>query len=108
MPLMPMPSPAPPERLTVNVPLRAPEAEGLNAMLRVQFAPALIVAVHVLPLTTNSVALLLVKLTPVAAAEPELVIVTGVGALVAPTVTDPNVTGAGAAWRLGAETGQTM
>jgi hypothetical protein len=106
VPLMPMPSPAPPERLTVNVPLREPEAEGLNAMLKLQFAPALIVAVHVFALTTNSVALPLLKLTPVAAAEPALVIVTEVGELVAPTVTDPNATGAGAACKLGLAAGQ--
>jgi hypothetical protein len=106
VPVMPMPRPAPPERLTVNVPLRGPDPEGLKAMLRVQLAPALIVAVQVLALTTNSAALVLPKLTPVAAAEPALLIVTVVGVLVAPTVTDPNATGAGAAWRFGAEAGQ--
>ena len=108
VPLIPMPRPAPPDRLTVSVPLREPDAEGLNAILRLQFAPALIVAVHVLALTMNSAALLLLKLTPVAAAEPAFVIVTVVVALVAPTVTDPNVTGAGDAWRMGLETGQAL
>jgi hypothetical protein len=105
VPLIPMPTPAPPERLTFNVPLRVPDAEGLNAILRLQLAPALIVAVHVLALTMNSAALLLLKLTPVAAAEPAFVIVTVVVALVAPTVTDPKATGAGAACRMGEETG---
>ena len=37
---------------------------------------------------------------------PEFVIVTVVVALVAPTVVDANVTGAGAAWRLGPVAGQ--
>ncbi len=58
------------------------------------------VALHVLPLTTNSVELLLTNAMPVAAAPPELVMVTPMPALVAPTLTLPNASTGGAAVRL--------
>ncbi len=50
-----------------------------------------------LPLTTNSDALLLAKATPVAAAPPVLVSVTDLVPLVAPTVTVPKESEAGEA-----------
>jgi hypothetical protein len=107
VPVAPIVMPAPPLRLTVMLALRVPDADGLNATLKLQVPPLfVIVPEHVLPLMRNSAALLLVRLTPVASAEPTLVTVTAIGVLVDPTVVEPKATGAGAAWSTGADTGQ--
>ena len=88
----------PPVKLIVSDALSAPVPEGAYATLSAHDAPALIVAPQVLPLTTNSVALLLAKATPVAAAPPVLVTLTDWLPLVAPTVTVPNASEAGVAF----------
>ncbi len=104
VPLTPMVTPAPPLRLTTTLPLRLPEADGLNATLNLQVPPpAVIVPVHGgLPaVMRNSAVLVLVRLTLVALAVPTLVTVTAIEALVLPTVVEPKTTGAGAACRNG-------
>ncbi len=62
--------------------------------------PASSVAPQLLPLTTNSLALLLTKAMPVACAPPVLVTLTACVALDAPTVTLPNASEVGVAPRL--------
>ena len=62
-------------------------------------APALSVVPQVLPITTNSVALLLLSAMPLAAAPPGFEMVTAMAALVWPTVMLPNASTGGDACR---------
>ena len=92
------------------MPFRALVPEGWKAMLNPQVPPGeTVVPAHVFPLIRNSAELLLEKPIAVALAPPVLVTVTDMGALVDPTVMDEtNVTGAGAACKLGVTAGHTM
>jgi hypothetical protein len=99
----------PPLRATVMLALSAPATVGWNATLKLQLAPAASgTLVQVLTESGKWVESGVLAVTADAAALPALVIVTVVGGLVAPTVTDPNATGAGEAWRMGLETGQAL
>jgi hypothetical protein len=75
-------------------------------MLSVHEDPLAIVAPHVLPLTMNSLALLLAIATPTAFAVPLLVIVTATDAVVAPTLVAGNETGDGETWKIGTRAGR--
>ncbi len=81
----------------VRLALSAPAADGLYATFNVHVAPAPSVAPQLLPLTMNSVALLLPMFEIVAVAPPLLVTVMLCVALVAPTVTLPNASAEGEA-----------
>jgi hypothetical protein len=87
---------APPLRETVMLALRNPAAVGWNATLKLQLAPAASgTLVQVLDVSGKCVESGVLAVTADAAPLPALVIVTVVVALVAPTVTEPNATGAG-------------
>src|SRR5204862_161124 len=72
----------------VSVALSAPGALGMYATLSAHEPPALSVTPHVLPLTRNSLGLLLLSAMPLAAAPPEFVMVSAAAALVWPTLPD--------------------
>src|SRR5436190_1563200 len=84
----------------VSVALSAPGALGMYATLSAHEPPALSVTPHVLPLTRNSLGLLLLSAMPLAAAPPEFVMVSAAAALVWPTVTLPKESTGGDPCRL--------
>ena len=81
---------APPATVNVSFPLSAPDPVGVYVTFRLQDVSAASEDPHVFALTTNSEALLLVIVSPLAAAPPPLATVTVCGLLAAPRVTVPN------------------